>query len=180
MALSRSGMGLSEDFTNTEIAICPIVSGRIIIPTSFVVIPMVPVLCITSVPGGNTPFNPVSYTHLDVYKRQVQYLRPDLVHMSRAVNDSSAKNIPGPMSPVKLHGGTYNPSGINGYATLANKKTGKKYLEAFANTIAAEIKEVQMAVLPVQNTQPLNEYVGKYMTLELSLIHIYLISGTVG
>lgn len=96
----------------------------------------------------------------------ILYLRPDLVHMSLAVNDSSAKNIPGPMSPVKLDGGTFNPSGINGYATLADKKTGKKYLDAFANTIASEIKEVQMAVLPVQNIQPLNEYVGKYMTME--------------
>lgn len=96
----------------------------------------------------------------------ILYLRPDLVYMARAVNDSSAKNMTGPMTPIKLEGGIHNPSGINGYAALADKKTGKKYLEAFANTIADEIAEVQNAILPIKLNEPLKNYVGKYMNNE--------------
>jgi creatinine amidohydrolase len=96
----------------------------------------------------------------------ILYLRPDLVDMTKAVNDSSAKDIPGPMTPIILEGGTYNPSGINGYATLADKRTGKRYLEAFANTIAEEIAEIQKAILPGKSYTNLNEYTGTYMTQE--------------
>ncbi len=96
----------------------------------------------------------------------VLYLKPELVHMSRAVNDSSAKDIPGPMTPVVLEGGTYNPSGINGYAALADKRTGKRYLEAFANTIAEEVSEIQKAILPEKTYVNLKEYTGTYMTQE--------------
>lgn len=102
----------------------------------------------------------------------ILYLRPDLVHMSRAVNDSSAKNLPSPMTPIKLEGGTYNPSGINGYASLADKKTGKKYLEAFANTIVEEIKEVQTALVSEKKSNDFTEYSGNYMTLEGKILKI--------
>lgn len=110
----------------------------------------------------------------DLESSNVLYLRPDLVDMSKAKNDSSAKNKPGPMTPYELEGGTYNPSGINGYAQLADKKSGKKYLEAFANTLISEIEEVMHAQLPsaADRSMELKEYAGKYMTPEGKIMSI--------
>lgn len=44
IARSRAGTSFSDDFTNTARATCPALSGRVMIPTSFVVPPIVPVL----------------------------------------------------------------------------------------------------------------------------------------
>ncbi len=94
----------------------------------------------------------------------ILYLRPDLVDMTKASNDSSAKNKSGPMTPYELAGGTYNPSGINGYSRLATKKTGKQYLQAFANTIVEEISEIKNAILPLpkESKDQYSEYIGQY------------------
>jgi len=110
----------------------------------------------------------------DLESSNILYLRPDLVDMTKAKNDSSAKDRPGPMSPFTLEGGTYNPSGINGYARLAEKKSGKKYLEAFAATLISEIDEVMHAQLPTVNDKTVewNEYVGNYMTQEGKIMTI--------
>ena len=44
MPLSRAAVSFSDDFTNTAIATCPALSGKVMIPTSFVLPPIVPVL----------------------------------------------------------------------------------------------------------------------------------------
>jgi len=110
----------------------------------------------------------------DLESSNILYLRPDLVDMSKAQNDSSAKEKPGPMTPYVLEGGTYNPSGINGYARLADKKSGKIYLKAFASTLISEIDEVMHAQLPpVSNkAEEMKEYQGNYMTPEGKIMSI--------
>lgn len=104
----------------------------------------------------------------DLESSNILYLRPDLVHMELAKNDSSAKDKSGPMTPYQLEGGTFNPSGINGYATLADKRSGKKYMEAFAATLISEIDEIMKATLPkaIDRTDQLKEYTGSYRTNE--------------
>lgn len=110
----------------------------------------------------------------DLESSNILYLRTDLVDMTKARNDSSAKDKPGPMTPYALEGGTYNPSGINGYAKLADKKSGKKYLEAFAATLISEIDEIMHAQLPkARDIAPeLKEYTGNYMTNEGKIMSI--------
>jgi creatinine amidohydrolase len=78
----------------------------------------------------------------------VLFYRSDLVNMSKAVNDSSVKDKRGPMTPVPLEGGTYNPSGINGYALLAAKQKGALYARAFANELLKDIDSVARCPLP--------------------------------
>lgn len=110
----------------------------------------------------------------DLESSNILYLRPELVDMSKAQNDSSAKDKPSPMTPYLLEGGTYNPSGINGYARLADKRTGKKYLEAFAAALISEIDEVRQAQLPavIDRSVEMKEYIGNYMTLEGKILSI--------
>lgn len=110
----------------------------------------------------------------DLESSNILYLRPDLVDMAKAKNDSSAKDKPGPMTPYTLEGGTYNPSGINGYAQLADRKSGKKYLNAFAATLISEIDEVMQAQLPAisDRSNEMKEYIGNFMTTEGKIMSV--------
>ena len=54
---SRSATGFVDSLTNTEIATWPAPPGRVKIPTSFVVPPMVPVLWATIAPSGSKPLS---------------------------------------------------------------------------------------------------------------------------
>jgi creatinine amidohydrolase len=79
----------------------------------------------------------------------VLYYRADLVDLTKAANDSSVKDKRGPMTPVPLEGGTYNPTGINGYAALATKQKGALYARVFANELLKDIDSVTSCALPV-------------------------------
>ena len=76
-------------------------------------------------------------------------LRPDLVNMSKAVNDSSMKNKKGNMAPIEVEGGNLNTSGINGYAALGTKEKGLKNMASFAGELIKEIDSVTTCALPV-------------------------------
>ena len=76
-------------------------------------------------------------------------LRPDLVDMHKAVNDSSMKGKNGNMSPVVMIGGNLNTSGINGYAALGTKEKGEKNMVAFSNELIREIDSITTCSIPV-------------------------------
>lgn len=75
-------------------------------------------------------------------------IRPDLVDMRKAVNDSSMKGKSGNMTPVMMEGGNLNTSGVNGYAALATKEKGKKGMAAFAKELIRELDSVSVCALP--------------------------------
>jgi creatinine amidohydrolase len=76
-------------------------------------------------------------------------LRPELVDMRKAVNDSSMKGKSGSMSPVMIEGGNRNASGINGYAALGTKEKGERNMAAFANELIREIDSITTCPIPV-------------------------------
>ena len=76
-------------------------------------------------------------------------LRPDLVDMRKAVNDSSMKGKSGNMSPVVMDGGNLNASGINGYAALGSKEKGDKNMLAFSKELIREIDSITTCAIPV-------------------------------
>lgn len=100
---------------------------------------------------AEAPFRTKEYSgHADELETSnILHLRPDLVNMSKAVNDSSMKDKRGNMSPVIIEGGNLNTSGINGYAALGSKEKGKKNIVAFANELIREIDSVTNCSLPV-------------------------------
>lgn len=75
-------------------------------------------------------------------------IRPDLVDMRKAVNDSSMKGKSGNMTPVMIEGGNLNTSGVNGYAALATKEKGKKGMAAFAKELIRELDSISVCALP--------------------------------
>lgn len=75
-------------------------------------------------------------------------LRPDLVNMTKAVNDSSMKGKSGNMTPIMIEGGNLNKSGINGYAALGTKEKGEKNMTSFAHELMKEIDSVATCSLP--------------------------------
>lgn len=89
----------------------------------------------------------------------VLYLRPDLVDMSKAVNDTLANGKEGILSPYVSPNTAYSPSGIEGYAALATKKKGKLYLRAFAGEVVREIDSLANSPLPPVRDRS-NEYKG--------------------
>lgn len=93
-------------------------------------------------------------------------LRPDLVQMKFAVNDSSIKNKMGIMTPVALEGGILNTSGINGYATLGTKEKGTLSMNAFTREVIREIDSITSAALPVfkDRKEAYKQYEGDYIS----------------
>ncbi len=94
----------------------------------------------TSIYGGHAD---------EMESSNILFFRGDLVDMSKAANDSSVKGKSGPMAPVPLEGGTYNPTGINGYAKLGSKQKGALYAKAFAKELLKDIDSVADCNLPV-------------------------------
>jgi creatinine amidohydrolase len=92
-------------------------------------------------------------------------LRPDLVDMSKAVNDSSMKGKSGNMTPVPIAGGNLNTSGINGYAAQATVEKGRKGMAAFAKELIREVDSVSTCALPmaVDRTSLYESYVGTFV-----------------
>jgi creatinine amidohydrolase len=92
------------------------------------------------------------------------YLRPDLVDMSKAVDDSSDKNNPGLMAPFPIEGGVVNISGITGYATLGTKDKGRLYMNAYTKEVIKEIDSISTCNLPIakDRTAEYKIYEGAY------------------
>lgn len=91
-------------------------------------------------------------------------IRPDLVDMRKAVNDSSMKGKSGNMTPVIIEGGNLNTSGVNGYAALATKEKGQKGMAAFAKELIKEIDSVTVCALPsvLERSKEFSAYEGEY------------------
>ena len=85
----------------------------------------------------------------EIETSNIIHLRPDLVDMSKAVNDSSMKNKKGNMAPIAIEGGSLNATGIVGYAALGTKEKGEKSLASFAKELVREIDSVAGCPLPV-------------------------------
>lgn len=111
-------------------------------------------------------FRTKSYSgHADeIETSNVLSVRPDLVNMKAAVNDSSMKGKMGAMTPVPLENGNLNQSGINGYAALGNAEKGTKNMEAFANELINEIDMMAEIELPkvFDRKSEFAEYEGIY------------------
>ena len=84
----------------------------------------------------------------EIETSNVLSIRPDLVEMKRAVNDSSMKEKAGFMTPIAINGGNLNTSGINGYAALGEMGKGQKNMAAFANELVKEIDMLMDIELP--------------------------------
>ncbi len=92
-------------------------------------------------------------------------IRPDLVDMRKAVNDSSMMGKSGNMTPVPVEGGNLNTSGVNGYAALAMPEKGRKSMAAFAKELIREVDSDSTCVLPKMKDRS-TEYKldeGKYL-----------------
>ena len=101
----------------------------------------------------------------EIETSNVLYLRPDLVDMSKAVNDSSTKGKAGSIiSPAEIEGAIYNPTGIVGYAALATKLKGKRSIQTFTKEVIYEIDSISTCTLPqVKNrTTEYKNYEGEY------------------
>ena len=113
------------------------------------------------------PFRTKTYSgHADELETSnVLAIHPELVDMSKAVNDSSMKGKSGSMTPVRIEGGNLNTSGINGYAALATPEKGRRGMEAFANELIREIDSVSTCPLPnaVDRTALYANYTGTYV-----------------
>ncbi|MBA4850820.1 creatininase family protein [Emticicia sp. BO119] len=100
----------------------------------------------------------------EIETSNVLSLRPDLVDMTKAVNDSSMKGKSGNMTPIMIETGNLNTSGINGYAALGTKEKGQKNMASFANELIKEIDSITTCALPkVKNrTEEYAAYEGTY------------------
>lgn len=111
-------------------------------------------------------FRTKSYSgHADeIETSNVLSVRPDLVNMKVAVNDSSMKGKMGAMTPIPVENGNLNQSGINGYAALGSAEKGMKNMEAFANELINEIDMMAQIELPkmVDRKTEYAEYEGIY------------------
>lgn len=99
------------------------------------------------------PLDTISTHNFDGHAGEIETssildIRPDLVEMAKAVNDTSMKGKTGMMSPVLLPGGALNTSGIIGYAKFATKEKGAKISKVFADSVLWEIDSTASCALP--------------------------------
>ena len=117
--------------------------------------------------NAENPFRTRAYSgHADEMETSnVLTIRPDLVDMRKAVNDSSMMGKSGNMTPVPVEGGNLNTSGVNGYAALATPEKGRKSMAAFAKELIREVDSVSTCALPkMQNrSTEYKLYEGKYV-----------------
>ncbi len=92
-------------------------------------------------------------------------IRPDLVDMSKAVDDTFPKGKKGVLTPTAIQGGILDRSGIVGYATLATKEKGILSMTAFTNNVIKEIDSISNCPLPKEKdrTNEYKLYEGKYI-----------------
>lgn len=100
----------------------------------------------------------------EIETSNVLYLRPKLVDMTKAVNDSSSKGKQGILSPVQMENTAYSPTGIEGYAALATKEKGKLYMQAYTKEVISEIDSIINCALPKvkDRTEEYKTYEGEY------------------
>lgn len=84
----------------------------------------------------------------EIETSNVLSIRPDLVDMRKAEDDSTVIGKAGYPTPVPLAGGILNPSGVKGYSTPATKEKGKKYMERFSELVVKDIDSVSTSALP--------------------------------
>ena len=117
--------------------------------------------------NAENPFRTRAYSgHADEMETSnVLTIRPDLVDMRKAVNDSSMMGKSGNMTPVPVEGGNLNTSGVNGYAALATPEKGRKSMAAFAKELIREVDSVSTCVLPKMQDRSTEYklYEGKYV-----------------
>lgn len=94
----------------------------------------------------------------------VLFMRPELVDMSKAVDDTTGYTRPGPLTPVPMEPGKYNPSGLIGFATLAKADKGKRYTVNFTKELVKDIDSVASCTLPVpkDNSSAYKPFLGNY------------------
>ncbi len=117
--------------------------------------------------NAENPFRTRAYSgHADEMETSnVLTIRPDLVDMRKAVNDSSMMGKSGNMTPVPVEGGNLNTSGVNGYAALAMPEKGRKSMAAFAKELIREVDSVNTCALPKMQDRSTEYklYEGKYV-----------------
>ena len=100
----------------------------------------------------------------EIETSNVLYLHSELVDMRKAVNDTAAKGGQGMLSPLKTEGTAYSPTGIVGYAALATKDKGRRFMQAYAAEAIREIDSITTCALPKvkDQTQEFKLYDGEY------------------
>lgn len=96
---------------------------------------------------------------------KVLFFRPDMVDMTKAVNESATSKTPGMMmSPEKSNDVVYNASGIIGDAKLGTPDKGKRYIDAMAKEMISEIDSITVCGLPtVRNMEAaFKKYEGEW------------------
>jgi creatinine amidohydrolase len=101
----------------------------------------------------------------EIETSNVLSLRPDLVDMKKAVNDSSAKGKQGMiLSPDDVENAAYSPSGIVGYAALGSSQKGSLSLNAFTKVVISEIDSIATCAIPKEKNRQseYKQYEGEY------------------
>src|SRR5215207_9845344 len=100
----------------------------------------------------------------EIETSNVLSIRPDLVNMRKAVDDSTVIGKTGIPTPVEIPGGILNPSGVKGYATPATKEKGRKYMEGFAKLVVKDIDSISTCMLPaiMEHANEYKIYEGEY------------------
>jgi creatinine amidohydrolase len=116
----------------------------------------------------------------EIETSNILYIRPDLVDMNKAVNDTAAKQRKGfSLTPVPDENGSFSPSGIVGYAKLATKAKGKKLLESLISIFLTEIDSIRLTPLPsaIDRAAYYKSVQGNYQTNEGKVLTIKFDSG---
>ena len=120
--------------------------------------------------------SPVSYTHLDVYKRQISNIEV----VARTTKEFAKEMMTTPevqgVSQTELANGPELPDGMTGVATLQDKKGTQKTKEVAPPPPPAPVKSATVndsVVFEVVEEMP-DFPGGQSALMELSLIHIYL------
>ncbi|HEV2988250.1 MAG TPA: creatininase family protein [Candidatus Angelobacter sp.] len=89
-------------------------------------------------------------THADEIETSIMlYIAPETVNMKKAVKDYHPGKGPLTRDP-KATNGVYSPSGIFGDPTLATVEKGAKLSEALAESVLAEIEQLQRSPVPAK------------------------------
>lgn len=100
----------------------------------------------------------------EIETSNVLSIRPDLVDMSKAEDDTTVIGKTGYPTPVVLAGGILNPSGVKGYSTPATREKGKIYMEALSDLMVKDIDSIALCKLPVSKDHKTeySAYEGEY------------------
>jgi creatinine amidohydrolase len=113
----------------------------------------------------STATKPIGGHADEIETSNVLSIRPDLVDMRNAEDDTTVIGKKGFPTPVPLEGGILNPSGVKGYSKPATKEKGKKYMESFSELVAKDVDSVSQATMPVAKdfSKEFVAYEGNYV-----------------